>query len=63
MTLRLQRMEYWGYYVMRACCGSALKPVCCLGYGCKDSTNFLVRYTEQTQRFMFAVFQLLPSQS
>lgn len=37
-------VEAWGYYMLRACCGTAIRPMCCLGFGCADTTNYLVRH-------------------
>mmetsp|Transcript_14563 Transcript_14563/g.29114 ORF Transcript_14563/g.29114 Transcript_14563/m.29114 type:complete len:262 (+) Transcript_14563:137-922(+) len=35
-------LEATGYWTMRACCGPAHNPVCCVnGFGCRDNTDLL----------------------
>lgn len=37
-----QRLEALGYYTLRACCGPAHQPVCCVnGFGCSENTDLL----------------------
>ena len=37
-----QKLEALGYYTLRACCGPAHQPVCCVsGFGCSENTDIL----------------------
>ena len=37
-----QKLEALGYYTLRACCGPAHQPLCCVsGFGCREKCDFL----------------------
>lgn len=37
-----QKLEALGYYTLRACCGPAHQPVCCVnGFGCSENSDLL----------------------
>ena len=37
-----QKLEALGYYTLRACCGPAHQPMCCVsGFGCRENAELL----------------------